>query len=208
MSGGTQTPPTPIRVENSQTNSHTKSNMKIDPDMTIKEILELDAGTLKEMLKIVFERQQLPPIARYIARGLDILISILFICVGNWVTIIIGLGILAYSVFILVKPNAERNSFYSDIDKVVDGISNYKKFEAGELQSLKGISEKSVEKAKLDIGKYIPRLLKVNQGGKIIAMIPFLSFRFGDENTKNGEYMSALTNGELSNFFDENLNSN
>ena len=191
-----QSSPQPVtQVYSEQQKNYVQSQRVINPKMSLDDILKLDSTTLTEMLKVTYERQQLTPMLRYVARGLDILLGFVFVLAGDF-GIVVGLALIAWSVYRLVKPKAEKNNFYNDIDKAVAGIENYKKYLAGEIQIQKEISQKDMEKVSKNIGKFIPKLLKVFQRERIMALIPIIN-GYGDETSYSNLHMAKLINGDL-----------
>lgn len=167
----------------------------------VKRVYELGKDELNEKLRKVYREQKLTPKMFKIARIMDISIFglILLACIfgdgeDDFITGIIAFVGAGYGVYRLLKPHSEDTSVFEDLDKVTEGVDNLKKYKNGELRIV--IDNKKVEKVEKGL-KFLPPLLEVSKGLKIMALIPGINI-FADEThnyTNSKGALQFLLNG-------------
>lgn len=158
----------------------------------LESLLEIPTEELKVKLKETYEKQKLRPILRKVARIIEILVCVAFVIVEG-ATIYGGLFLLLglYAGYRLMKPKAEDEVIYSELDELAIGIESFKKYR--DKRSVE-YDEELARKIEKEIKRYLPRLLKTSIIGKTTALIPVINL-FADETF---EY-THMKNGALSN---------
>lgn len=148
----------------------------------LENLLNYNKEELSVKLKEVYNDQKLSPTARAIARWIEIVVIgiISFSCFTDGEVMY---GVLwsvggVYTFYRLVNSKIEDKETLDDLDKITEGIENFKKYKKGELGI--EISEELVKKTEKGIGKNLPYLLKVSGLSRMLAFVPVLNI-FQDE---------------------------
>ncbi|WP_047381062.1 hypothetical protein [Cetobacterium sp. ZWU0022] len=148
----------------------------------LENLLNYNKEELSVKLKEVYNDQKLSPTARAIARWIEIVV-IGIISFSCFIDGEVMYGVLwsvggVYTFYRLVNSKIEDKETLDDLDKITEGIENFKKYKKGELGI--EISEELVKKTEKGIGKNLPYLLKVSGLSRMLAFVPVLNI-FQDE---------------------------
>lgn len=158
--------------------------------MNKEEILKLTKEEILEKLKETYQKQKLTKNQSYIARGIEIIFGLwfIFLDIGLIYKLIYILAV-GYSMYRMLKPNAEDEEYYKKLEQLANGIEKLKKYKNRELD--KEIEENKIEKLEKSINKLLPKLLKENKLYKRLAFIPIVNLRV-DEMTSYRDPADAL----------------
>lgn len=167
----------------------------------LENLLNLSKEEMFLKLKETYISQKLSPIARSIARWMEILIAALFsfMCFEENETMYAVLWGVAglYAFYRLVNSKMEDEKILEELNEVVETIENFKKYKKGEF-NIK-IDEKLVKKTEKGIEQNLPYLLKVSGLSRMFGLIPIVNL-FVDE-----IYMYTDTRGALTKLWDGTL---
>lgn len=168
---------------------------------TIEEICAFSKEELNAKLKEGFHNQKLSPKGRIVARSIEIffVLIILLSCLvsGDIIYSIIALLALAYAIYRLFKPHGEDKEYLEDLEKVAEGIEQFKKYKNGEIKL--ELSEKKLKSLEKNILKRLPTLLNGNKVYRVLAFIPLVNTRTDEMDIYRGgnSELGILLNGYI-----------
>lgn len=136
-------------------------------------LMTIEKNELLNKLKETYLSYKLSKNQAIAARGIEVLVAIIFIFSGiEWYYILVYIFVIIYGIYRVMKPNEEDQIYFKKFELLADEFENFKRFKRNQIDV--DIKAEKLHKIEKSIEKCLPLLIQVIGIGKVYKICAFI----------------------------------